>query len=119
LLLPGEWIPLFRLERPPLDRLRTDPEPIGHLEISSSKGSGDVPTSREDGCGSERPRHARTAILTYLAQRVLMQRYGLSAELAATLLRGISRHTNIEIGELAARFVITGEFPDSPKTEHS
>lgn len=86
--------------------------------MSSSRRATAVPASSQDDCRPEQLRRARkTAIVIELAQSVLMQRYGLTAELAYALLRNMSQQLNVEIDELAVRLATTGEFPHLPKTD--
>lgn len=88
-----------------------DEDDLDVAEIFGRHASIALATAREES-GLRQAISARHVV--GLAQGILMERYGLDAERAFSLLRRYSRHNNIKLRVVAERIIATGRLPEEP-----
>lgn len=88
-----------------------DEDDLDVAEIFGRHASIALATAREES-GLRQAISARHVV--GLAQGILMERYGLDAERAFSLLRRYSRHNNIKLRVVAERIISTGRLPEEP-----
>ncbi|TDE01497.1 GAF and ANTAR domain-containing protein [Jiangella asiatica] len=88
-----------------------DEDDLDVAEIFGRHASIALATAREES-GLRQAIGARH--LVGLAQGILMERYGLDAERAFSVLRRYSRHNNIKLRVVAERVIATGRLPEEP-----